>query len=106
MAYRLSLRFALGILLCSILRGQSNFGTLNGLLTDPDHRGIPTAEIKVTSATTGANRTTASDAIGHFEVAGLSPGEYKLEVSAKAFAPLSHIFTIEVGQTMRLDLAL
>src|ERR1700760_1195326 len=102
MVSRLPLRFALGIVLCSILRGQSNLGTLNGLLTDPDHRGIPSAEIKATSVTTGATRTTVSDAIGQFEVAGLSPGEYKLEVSAKAFAPLSHIFTIEVGQTMRL----
>src|SRR4051812_37892753 len=106
MISRLLLGLALGALLCSTVRGQSNLGILNGVLSDPDHQAVPAAEIKVTSATTGANRTTASDAIGHFEVAGLSPGEYKLEVSAKAFAPLSHIFTIEVGQTMRLDLAL
>lgn len=103
---RLALGLALGVLLCSIVHGQSNLGTVNGLLTDPDRQAVAAAEIKLTNATTGANRTTISDAVGQFEVAGLPPGEYKLEVSATAFAPLSHTFVLEVGQVMRLDLAL
>src|SRR4051812_29247682 len=106
MTSRLALGLSLCVLLCSTARGQSNLGTVNGLLTDPDHQAVAAAEIKVTNATTGANRTTISDAIGQFEVAGLAPGEYRLEVNAKAFAPLSHTFGLEVGQTMRLDLAL
>ena len=98
-------RFLLSVLFCSLLWGQSNLGIVNGLLTDPDHQAISAAEMRVTNSNSGANRSTTS-AIGQFEIAGLAPGEYKLEVSAKAFAPLSHTFTLEVGQTMRLDLAL
>lgn len=94
------------MLLCSIVRGQSNLGTLNGALTDPDHQAVAAAEIQVTNTTTGAHRSTISDALGQFEVAGLAPGDYQINVSAKAFAPLSHRVTLEVGQTMRLDLVL
>src|SRR5690349_3533392 len=106
MISRLAVGFAMGVLLCSIARAQSNLGALNGVLTDPDHQVVAAAGIKVTNTTTGATRSTISDAIGQFEIAGLAPGDYNLEVSARGFAPLSHSFTLEVGQTMRLDLAL
>ena len=106
MISRLAVGLALCVLLYSAARAQSNLGTVNGVLTDPDYQAVAAAEIKVTNATTGATRSTISDAIGQFEIAGLAPGEYKLEVSAKAFAPLSHSFTLEVGQIMRLDLSL
>lgn len=106
MISRLGLGLAVCVLLSSTARAQSNLGTVNGVLTDPDHQAVAAAEIKVTNTTTGATRSTISDAVGQFEIAGLAPGEYKLEVMARAFAPLSHTFTLEVGQTIRLDLAL
>jgi hypothetical protein len=43
---------------------------------------------------------------GLFEVPGLAPGDYTVEVKAPGFAPLTRRVRLEIGQQMRLDLTL
>src|SRR5215471_12755189 len=85
---------------------QSNLAGVNGLITDPSTKVVPGAEVRVVSADTGAVRTAYTGPGGQYEIPGLSPGEYTVEVRAKGFALIRHSLRMEVGQNARLDLPL
>lgn len=87
-------------------RSQSNFARLSGSITDPQKQPVQDARIQVRSQTTGAQRTTLANADGFFEFAGLAPGEYGLSAQATGFSTLVQTLRLEVGQQMRIDLAL
>src|SRR2546423_11382946 len=95
------------LFLCSlILHGQSNLARVGGTITDPSAQAISGAEIRVKSVETQALRAVSTDGAGVFEVPGLSPGEYIIEIQAAGFAVATRNARLEVGQNMRLDLAL
>jgi hypothetical protein len=43
---------------------QSNDATLRGSITDPQHRPIPNARVRITASATGATRELATDGAG------------------------------------------
>jgi len=86
--------------------GQSNYAGLGGVITDPQLRPIAGAAIRLTSSSTRAVRTVASDERGMFEINGLLPGDYEVAVESHGFAPLTRALRLEVGQQLALDLAL
>ena len=86
--------------------GQSNLATVNGIITDPSTQEVPNAELRAQSAGTGAVRTTRTGQGGRYEISGLTPGEYMVEIRAKGFALATHTLRLEVGQNARLDLTL
>ena len=104
------LRRASGILaaffLALPLLAQTNLAVLRGTIRDPQSRTVQGVTIRLTAAETGAHRTTLSDGSGWFEVSGLAPGEYKVEISAPGFTLSSTSVKLEVGQQMSLDLQL
>ena len=67
----------------SLLVAQSNLATVNGLITDPGMNAVPNADVRERSAETGAVRTTKTGPGGQFEIPGLTPGEYTIEVEAQ-----------------------
>jgi hypothetical protein len=85
---------------------QSNLASINGLITDPSMRVVPDAEVRALSVDTGAVRTTRTGQGGQYEIPGLSPGAYRVEVHAQGFAVVRHSLRLEVGQNARLDLPL
>jgi hypothetical protein len=99
--------FVLGIVfLCAPLFAQSNLATLSGSIADQQKNPIVDAALQLKSATTGEIRTAAVNGDGLFEVAGLKPGQYELEIRAQGFATVNRTVQLEVGQQMRLDLTL
>src|ERR1700730_6246949 len=99
--------FVLGVVcLCAPLFAQSNFATLSGSIQDQQKSPVVDAALQLKSVTTGEIRTAAVNADGLFEVAGLKPGEYELEIRAQGFAVVNRTVQLEVGQQMRLDLTL
>jgi carboxypeptidase family protein len=98
--------FCVAIGLSIELVAQSNFATLSGSISDPQKRPVIDAKVQLKSAATGEVRAAAVNSDGLFEVAGLKPGEYQLEVRAAGFAPAERTVELEVGQQMRLDLML
>ena len=88
------------------LLGQSNLATLRATVYDPAHQPVQGAHVAIRSSETDARRSTATDASGWFEIAGLTPGDYKLEIAAEGFAPSLTPVRLEVGQQMSLDLSL
>jgi carboxypeptidase family protein len=97
-------KISLLAIVCSSLVAQSNLASLSGSVQDAHKNAIARAEITLKSADTSAVRTAALNAEGLFEIAGLAPGEYLLEVRASGFAPLERKLRLEVGQHVRLDL--
>src|SRR5947209_18756314 len=93
-----SFRTLLFLCLNAISFGQSNLATINGIITDPSTREVPSADVRAQSADTGAVRTTRTGVGGQYEISGLTPGEYGVEVRARGFAAATDTLRLEVGQ--------
>lgn len=85
---------------------QSNYATLNGTIFDPQEKVLAGCSVQLTSENTGASRTAITNELGSFQITGLLPGDYKVTVQASGFATLTQKITLEVGQSMTLDLNL
>jgi Carboxypeptidase regulatory-like domain/TonB dependent receptor-like, beta-barrel len=60
-----------------------------GVVTDPQGLAIPAAEVKATQTDTGFVRTTTTGTDGHYILASLPVGPYRLEVTSEGF--MSHV---------------
>ncbi|HEX8871588.1 MAG TPA: carboxypeptidase regulatory-like domain-containing protein, partial [Candidatus Acidoferrum sp.] len=81
--------FAFVVLCVAFLAGTlavmaQNTATLSGLVTDPAGLAVRGAQVKVTNLGTGAQRSARSDDSGHYTLAGLMPGDYKVHVEGGA----------------------
>jgi outer membrane receptor protein involved in Fe transport len=63
------------------------FGTLRGVVHDPDHRPVQSAEAVVKSSNSDYTRKLATDTDGGFEASALPVGEYLVTVRKDGFAP-------------------
>src|SRR5437764_10909099 len=85
---------------------QTNLATINGDIGDPFSHAVPTATVKARSTETGAVRSTITSLAGAYQIPGLMPGEYTIEVRAEGFATATRTTRVEVGQNLRLDMSL
>ncbi|HET9710345.1 MAG TPA: carboxypeptidase-like regulatory domain-containing protein, partial [Pyrinomonadaceae bacterium] len=85
---------------------QTNYATLSGTIFDQQQNVLAGCSVHVTSETTGAERRTVTNDLGSFQITGLLPGDYKISVQASGFATLTQKITLEVGESMTLDLSL
>ena len=81
---KLWLSLALVFLSGSAVFAQS-VATLRGTVTDSSGAVISGAKIKITLASTGAEREVTTDTSGAYEIAQLQPGRYTLEAAADGF---------------------
>ncbi|MGH9632530.1 MAG: carboxypeptidase regulatory-like domain-containing protein, partial [Bryobacteraceae bacterium] len=87
------------LVLPSLLFGQATtLGNILGTTTDPSGATVPNAEVQVTNTDTGVARQTTTDDSGNFAVRSLTPGVYRVEVSAPSFQR-------QVQENIRLDVA-
>jgi hypothetical protein len=61
-------------LITTASQAQSNYATLRGEVTDPQHLPVPGAKLHITSDLTGAARDVTTDSAGLYVVGGLQPG--------------------------------
>ena len=85
---------------------QSNYAVLSGTIMDPQGHPFTGATVRLTASNTGAERHVGSNEQGIFQVPGLMPGDYTLEVQAAHFATLNRGLRLEVGQELSLNLTL
>ncbi len=97
--------FCLAIALITA-RAQSNFAVVRGSIFDPEHRPIAGAHVHITATGTGAEREVITNQAGLYEIAGLQPGSYKLDVDSPGFKKATQAINLEVGQQATLDLQL
>src|SRR5271169_1564784 len=96
------------ILSFSALYAQdASTGALRGTVTDASGARVAGAEVRLISAQTGVERTTATSQEGSFVFEMLLPGEYGVQVSAPAMAALRRYgIQVEVGGAVELALGL
>ena len=75
---------------------QSNFGTLSGSVSDAQSQPVSDARVAVRAKATLV-RTVSVTHDGFFEVPGLTPGDYTVEVRANGFAPQDQAARLEVA---------
>ena len=62
-----------------------DFTGFRGLVTDPTNAAIPGAEVKATEEQAGLTHSTVTNDAGDYELRGLLPGTYTIEISLSGF---------------------
>jgi len=92
--------------------GQSSFGQISGVVTDPTGAAVPDAQLTVTNNSTQAKRTVVSSSGGDFLITNLPIGDYTIAVTKTGFrtaqqagvyisadAKITSNFTLQIGET-------
>ena len=90
--------------LCAVSAYASVFGSMRGLVHDPQHRPIEGAHVSVRAAHSDWQRTVTSDSDGQFLMAGVPAGEYTVEVQAAGFATQKLSVTVLSDVTRELHI--
>lgn len=89
------------------ISGQAVTATLVGKITDGNNAAIAGAEVEITQTATNRSQTSTTDSSGEYIVPQLSPGTYKIKVSAANFkTALSDEVTVLTDSTTRVNLIL
>ena len=103
---RMLLLAGLFFLLMSICRAQDT-ATIVGTVTDSSGAVVPGVRITVANPEKGLTREVASNAAGDYVAPKLPIGNYLVTAEAAGFQRLVHSgITLEVGQTLRVDMSL
>src|SRR5437660_2916496 len=78
-------------------------GSIVGTVTDPTGAVVSNAKVLITSISTGQKTELTSNAAGAFGSGPLSPGNYKVQISAKGFSTVSQQVTVQVGNTATVN---
>jgi outer membrane receptor protein involved in Fe transport len=101
------LGFLFSFLLSFSLFAQSPNANIVGRVLDQSGAVIPGAQITIRHVATGEFREVVSDEKGEYTIAELAPGDYRIMVRKEGFRRLDERgLTLEVNQTVRLDLQL
>jgi TonB family protein len=90
----------------AIAAAQAPFATVSGTVADPKGGFIPGATLTLSHAATQVKHEVKTDATGHFELVGLSAGEYVLETTVMGFATSRDTFSLSAGQLMSRNIVL
>lgn len=95
------------LLVISAAFGQSNTGSVTGVVEDANGAVVPNANVTVTNIGTNDSRTVQTDSEGRYEVASLPNGVYKVSVKASGFQESSvNEIRLAVGEKARVDVKL
>ena len=93
--------FVLLLLFCAAVAHATIFGSVRGIVHDPQHRPIVGAEVKVQSATSDWSKTTQTDSDGAFSFSAVPVGDYIVTVTHISFATARQSITV-VSETAPL----
>lgn len=100
-------RMAVPAVLCALLgalpvRLAAQTGAINGVVNDSAGHPISGADVAITLL----DRHGVSDSAGHFQLAGLRPGRYDLQVRRLGFAPTALLVDVAAGRATEVRVAL
>lgn len=84
---------------------QLSSATVRGAVT-AEAKAQPGATVTATHVANGQVTRTTSRADGSYTLVGLAPGDYWINISAEGFASQTTTLTVQVGQTVDLDVPL
>src|SRR6202522_2053927 len=89
------------------LFGQSTYGSVIGVVTDPSGAAIPGATVTLTNLGTQEKRAQSSGADGLFTFVNLFPGEYRVDIEKAGFKHFARTdVTVQVQQSTTVNAAL
>src|SRR5882762_7864935 len=93
------------LLVCAGMQAQSTVstGSIVGTVTDPSGAVVSGAKVSITNTATGQTIELTSNSAGAFSSGPLSPGSYKVQVSAKGFNTVGTVATVQVGNTATVN---
>jgi Carboxypeptidase regulatory-like domain/TonB dependent receptor len=104
------LRAAVLALACLLIgvhaSAQQTESRIIGTITDQNHAAMPGVTVTVISSSTGATRTTVTDAEGRYVITNLGPGSYQVQTELSGFAPGRREIVLGVGDAKTVDIAL
>ena len=103
---RFSVMLAVALLLLSaagLAQSTVSSGSLVGTVTDPSGAVVSGAKVTITNTATAQTLDLTSNSAGAFSSGPLSPGSYKVQVSAKGFSTVSTVTTVQVGNTATVN---
>jgi hypothetical protein len=97
----------LTLLLTMSVFGQSDRGTITGTIADPAGAVVANAPIELKNSGTGISYQAASTATGNYTLAQLPVGSYEMTITVAGFKKyVRQNISVEIGQTVRLDVPL
>jgi outer membrane cobalamin receptor len=93
---RICLLFAILFLIASAA-SATVFGTVRGIVHDPQHRPVPNATVLLKVKNSDYTQTTQSDVNGDFHFDTVPLGEYVVSISQSNFAPQEQSLTVLSG---------
>src|SRR5882762_5911964 len=93
------------LLVCAGMQAQTTVstGSIVGTVTDPSGAVVSGARITITNTATGQTIELTSNSAGAFNSGAISPGSYKVQVSAKGFNTVSTVANVQVGNTASVN---
>ena len=82
------------------------FGSVSGLIHDPQHRPVQGAQATLRSTTSDWNKSGASDNSGEFHFDSVPLGNYRITVELAGFATQAQELTLSSGRDARLHFSL
>jgi len=73
------------------------FGTVRGIVHDPDHRPVPEVSVSLRSASSEYQQTGKTDSSGEFQFAAVPAGVYIISVTRQGFAPAEQSVAVTSG---------
>jgi outer membrane receptor protein involved in Fe transport len=90
----------------SIASFATIFGSVSGLIHDPQHRPVEGAIVTIRAENTDWTKSMNSDASGEFRFEAVPLGTYKITVELAGFTPQQQKLTLTSGRDARLHFAL
>jgi hypothetical protein len=91
---------------CGTAAAQAPTGTLRGFIQDASNAVMPGVDVEIIHIGTGARRSTVTDGEGRYDFSFVPVGRYRLGATIAGFKTVAREFTLEVDQTLRLDLTM
>ncbi len=103
--------FALILALCCLswtarLRAQSVTAELSGQVTDTSGGSVAKATVTAVNTATGLSRTVQTSDGGHYYIASLPSGAYRVTVDHAGFSKSEKLLTLQVGEVASIDFTL
>lgn len=83
--------------MCSLPAGATIFGSVHGVVHDPQHRPVQGAKVTIKSKTSDWAKETTTDSNGEFLQIGIPVGAYDVTVTTKGFGSSMQTVVVESG---------
>ena len=106
MMNRVSLSLAFILASTALSFGQTETGTITGIVSDPTGSVIPSAKVVVKNRDTNASRTASTNSTGSYTFASLPAGRYLVSAEFQGFANSQKAVELTLGSRIGLDIQL